>query len=78
MKIELGEMLFLDMEIVTEAPALEIFLGPRHRKFEPPTPERLAHTLERLRVEQALAADDKERADGDKAQAELRPPIRGR
>jgi hypothetical protein len=47
MKIDLGQMFYLDMDVVAEAPSPVFFLGRRYRKFEPPTTQRLAETLER-------------------------------
>ena len=52
MEIDLGEMFYLDMEIVEQAPYPDIYIGPRRRIDPgPPTTRALADALARWQVE---------------------------
>lgn len=56
MKIDLGPIDYLDMDVVTEAPSWQIFLGRRQRHKEPLTTQRLADTIARWQAEQPVEA----------------------
>ena len=58
MKIEIGEVVYLDMDVVEEAPYPDIYIGrARRRDPGPPTTEALARALAVWRAEQQGAAD---------------------
>jgi hypothetical protein len=58
-KIDLGEVVILHMDVVVEAPCPEIYIGPRRRIDPgPPTTRALADALARWQVESEAKATD--------------------